>query len=327
MQLSQLNRKQKRVLFISIGLIILTILCPPWNRASQTQMVQQGIYGNKTHGIGLPLFQEGFEGYHWLFTAPTGGSSYEQDYDYGYNIFKAQSSGYSIAFGVLVLQWLLIALISFGLIYRYKNAHSRPIKTKKSKKQPFQTIYPNTEKSLIPLCPHCGGGKSYRSQEAYWCPDCGKLSSAIEDNKEPANLKKGPANSQLKLFIILGFIAIIFVLIIIFKPSPKYQPYSYQRMPPHKINKEEQEHRLPVSNPETHEDNKSKKEHPLEKALRENGIIARQLPRQSPMNKSPSTIINKKPSQHRHQTNIKNAKDQGILELKGDTILVPLEER
>ena len=123
-----LNVKQKRVVFGAVAVLILMFLCPPWYEQSQSQMYHEdssfGLRGSsdRTHGMGLPLFHDSFNGYHWLFDAPSGRFDYDQETsDYSSHTYKGTSSGYHIAWGILFLQWLLISLVALALVHRYRD--------------------------------------------------------------------------------------------------------------------------------------------------------------------------------------------------------------
>jgi tetratricopeptide (TPR) repeat protein len=115
-----LNVKQKRVAFGAVAVFILMFLCPPWNVKSQSQMYHEdsGLWNIRTRAMGLPLFHESFDGYHWLFNAPRGGSDY---YEEGFATHKGTSYGYHIAWGILFLQWLLVSLVALALVHRYRD--------------------------------------------------------------------------------------------------------------------------------------------------------------------------------------------------------------
>lgn len=121
-----LNVKQKRVAFGTVAVLILMFLCPPWYERSQSQMYHEdsslGLRGSsdRTHGMGLPLFHESFNGYHWLFKAPRGRFDYDQE-TVSIRTYKGTSSGYHIAWGILFLQWLLVCLAGLALVHRYRD--------------------------------------------------------------------------------------------------------------------------------------------------------------------------------------------------------------
>lgn len=123
-----LNVKQKRAAFGAVAVLILMFLCPPWYEQSQTQMYHEdssfGLRGSsdRTHGIGLPLFHDSFNGYHWLFAAPSGRFDYDQETSgYSSHTYKGTSSGYHIAWGILFLQWIFISLVTLAFVHRYRD--------------------------------------------------------------------------------------------------------------------------------------------------------------------------------------------------------------
>ena len=128
MSISDLNAKQKRVAFGAAAVLILMFLCPPWYRQTQSQMFHEdnsrGIYSSsdRTHAMGLPLLHESFDGYHWLFAAPVGRSSYGQDYgEIGTNTYEATASGDHIAWGISFFQWLFVSLVTLALVHHYRD--------------------------------------------------------------------------------------------------------------------------------------------------------------------------------------------------------------
>jgi tetratricopeptide (TPR) repeat protein len=127
MAFQSLNRNQKKVLLGALAVVVLMGLFPPWLCTSQTQMYHEdrswGLRGtDRTHAMGLPLFHEGFEGYHWLFNAPSGRFDYDQETsDSSYQTYKGTSHGYHIAWGILFFQWLLVSLAALALVHFYRD--------------------------------------------------------------------------------------------------------------------------------------------------------------------------------------------------------------
>lgn len=121
-RLGRVNPNQKKILLVALALVVLMGLYPPWMRVSQSQIIHEdtSIYGGSTHAMGEPLFQESFDGYHWLFLPPQGRSSYDSDWGMDIYTKRAESYGYRIAFGILLLQWLVVALVGGGLIYYFR---------------------------------------------------------------------------------------------------------------------------------------------------------------------------------------------------------------
>ena len=125
MTFQSLNRNQKKVLLGALAVIVLMGLCPPWICTSQSQIIHEGslAFRIRPHAIGEPLSQQSFGGYHWLFLPPRGGSDWS---DVDYLTKKAESSGYRIAFGILLLQWFVVALIAGGLFYYFREPQPPP---------------------------------------------------------------------------------------------------------------------------------------------------------------------------------------------------------
>jgi hypothetical protein len=118
--LEKINPNQKKILLGALALVVFMGLCPPWMCTRQSQIIYDE-YGN-AHAMGGPLFHEDFVGYHWLFLAPQGGSDYDDLENYGINKYtkRAESYGYHIAFGILLLQFFILALVAAGLIYYFR---------------------------------------------------------------------------------------------------------------------------------------------------------------------------------------------------------------
>jgi hypothetical protein len=128
MNFQRLNRNQKKVLLGALAVIVLMGLCPPWMCTSQRQFIHEGnlLFRIGPHAIGKPLIQESFEGYYWLFMPPQSLSYYDRDSNMDVDIKRAQSYGYHIAFGILLLQWFMVALIAGGLLCYFREAQPSP---------------------------------------------------------------------------------------------------------------------------------------------------------------------------------------------------------
>jgi hypothetical protein len=103
-----LNQRQKVVLAVGIGIILLMGLFPPW--AANSFTVPTDSRGKQ---LGPGSYQQGAAGYHFISSPPRASSGLVDNY--GDNYF--QNSAYQLDFLRLLVQWFMVAIGTVGGIY------------------------------------------------------------------------------------------------------------------------------------------------------------------------------------------------------------------
>ncbi len=109
--MDKLNQKQKLVLAVGIGIIVLMGLIPPW--ADNSFVIPTDSDGKQ---LGQGSFQQGAANYHFIFDPPRGSS--RQEDVYGSHYFENRS--YKLDFVRLFLQWFMVAIGTGAGIYFFR---------------------------------------------------------------------------------------------------------------------------------------------------------------------------------------------------------------
>ena len=99
-----LNKNQKIVCWVALGIIVVMGLFPPWVCGTHNTPTDKPI--------GSGLFTESAGGYHFIFVPPSQSYSYSTDTTY--------IEVYRLDYGRLFLQWLLMVAVSGGLIFLFR---------------------------------------------------------------------------------------------------------------------------------------------------------------------------------------------------------------
>jgi len=104
-----LNKNQKTVLWVALGIIVLMGIFPPW------------IYGTNTTPLnssgkidGPTTFEESAAEYHFIFVPPT------QTGGLGDNFFVSHT--HRLDYGRLFIEWIVVIVVAGGLIFLLKDS-------------------------------------------------------------------------------------------------------------------------------------------------------------------------------------------------------------
>jgi len=105
-----LNKNQKKVIWVTLGLIVLMGLFPPWICGTYTTPLDD-LAQKPT---GNTMFKESVAEYHFIFAPPP---------QKGYRSVSSMvdvSYVYRLDYGRLFLQWLMVVAVSGGLIFLFR---------------------------------------------------------------------------------------------------------------------------------------------------------------------------------------------------------------
>lgn len=105
-----LNKNQKIVLWVAIGIVVLMGLFPPWVCGTYTTPLD--VLAQKP--TGNTMFNESAAEYHFIFAPPP---------QKGYRSVSSMvdvSHVYRLDYGRLFIQWLMVIAVSGGLIFLFR---------------------------------------------------------------------------------------------------------------------------------------------------------------------------------------------------------------
>lgn len=105
-----LNKNQKIVCWVALGIIVFMGLFPPWISAYH-------VTNPKTHWPGF--IEEDAAGYHFIFVPPTKIGNVDEAGNW-------TTYSFHLDYGRLFLQWILIVAVSGALLFLFREPQKKP---------------------------------------------------------------------------------------------------------------------------------------------------------------------------------------------------------